>query len=226
LDHNFAASTYGRESVMDYPAPLVTIDEHGDLDFSDAYGVGVGEWDKHAIRWSYSEFPRDVDESKELEIVVHDGLDRGLFILSDADARPGGAAHPLANLWDNGSDPVEALVATLAVRRVALDRFGESAVPEGTPLAELEEVLVPLYFHHRYQLQAAVKVIGGLEYAYALRGDGQDSTAFIDPARQMRALAVILSVLEPATLDIPDSVLAQIPPRPPGSMRTRELTWW
>jgi len=223
MDHNFAASTYGRESVMDYPAPLVTIDDRGGLDFSEAYGVGVGEWDKHAIRWAYSQFPPGVDASDELEIMVRDGLDRGLFILSDADARPAGAAHPLANLWDNGSDPVEALVDNLAVRRIALARFGESAVPPGTPMAELEEVLVPLYLHHRYQLQAAVKVIGGLEYAYALRGDGQDSAAFIDTTRQMRALEVVLSVLDPATLDLPESVLAQIPPRPPGSAQTREL---
>jgi len=223
MDHNFAASTYGRESVMDYPAPLVTIDDHGELDFSEAYGVGVGEWDKHAIRWAYSQFSPDVDETDELEEIVRDGFDRGLFILSDADARPAGAAHPLANLWDNGSDPVEALVDTLAVRRIALDRFGESAVPEGTPLAELEEVLVPLYLHHRYQLQAAVKVIGGLEYAYAVRGDGQIPSAFIDPARQMRALEVVLSVLDPASLDLPESVLGQIPPRPPGSEKTREL---
>jgi hypothetical protein len=163
------------------------------------------------------------DESNELEGIVREGLERGLFILSDADARPAGAANPVANLWDNGPDPVEALVDTLAVRRIALDRFGEVAVGEGTPLAELEEVLVPLYLHHRYQLQAAVKVIGGLEYAYAIRGDGQIPTAFIDPTRQMRALEVVLSVLDPATLDLPERVLAQIPPRPPGSARTREL---
>ena len=223
MDHNFAASTYGRESVMDYPAPLVTIDDDGDLDFSEAYGVGIGEWDKHAIRWAYSQFPAGVDEADELESMVRGALDRGLFILSDADARPAGAAHPLASLWDNGADPVEALTDTLAVRRIALDRFGESAVPEGTPLAELEEVLVPLYLHHRYQLQAAVKVIGGLDYAYALRGDGQDSIAFIDPARQMRAVEVVMSVLDPETLDLPETVLALIPPRPPGSERTREL---
>jgi hypothetical protein len=223
LDHNFAASTYGRESVMDYPAPLVKIDDLGGLDFSEAYGVGVGEWDTHAIRWAYAQFPPGSDESRELETIVRDGLDRGLYILSDADARPAGAAHPMANLWDNGPDPVEALIDSLAVRRIALDRFGEAAVPNGMPLAELEDVLVPLYLHHRYQLLAAVKVIGGLEYAYALRGDGQVPTAFIDPARQIRALEVVLSVLDPETLDLPESILTLIPPRPPGSPRTREL---
>ena len=223
LTHNFAASTYGRASVMDYPAPMVRIDGRGDLDFSEAYGVGVEKWDRHAIRWAYSQFPPGADETRELEIIVRDGLERGLFILSDADARPAGAANPLANLWDNGPDPVEALLESLAVRRIALDRFGESAVPGGTSLAELEEVLVPLYLHHRYQLRAAVKVIGGLDYTYALRGDGQVSTAFLDPAWQKRALEVVLSILEPEALDLPESVLTLIPPRPPGSTATREL---
>jgi len=223
LTHNFAASTFGRASVMDYPAPLVTIDDRGGLDLSDAYAVGVGVWDKHAIRWAYAQFPEGADEARELETIVRDGLDRGLFILSDADARPPGAAHPLANLWDNGSDPVDALVQSLAVRRIALARFGESAVPEGMPLADLEEVLVPLYLHHRYQLLAAVKVIGGFEYAYALRGDGQVPTALIDPERQIRALDVILSILEPETLDLPESILMVIPPPPPESERDREI---
>ncbi|MEJ2582446.1 MAG: zinc-dependent metalloprotease [Acidobacteriota bacterium] len=189
----------------------------------EAYGVGVGEWDKHAIRWAYAQFPAGADEPEALESMVRQALESGLFILSDADARPAGAAHPLANLWDNGADPVEALVRTLAVRRIALDRFGESAVPDGTPLAELEEVLVPLYLHHRYQLQAAVKVIGGLHYAHARRGDGQRSAAFIDPAAQFRALDVVLSILDPATLDLPESLLLKIPPRPPSSARHREL---
>ena len=223
MAHNFAASTYGRASVMDYPAPLITIDSDGELDFSDAYAVGVGEWDLHAIRWAYTEFLPETDREAALDDIIRDGLDRGLVFLSDADARPPGAAHPLANLWDNGPDPVEALSLSLEVRRKAIERFGQNAVPEGTPLAELEAVFVPVYLHHRYQLQAAVKVIGGLEYSYALRGDGQTPTAFLDPDWQLRALGVVLSILEPETLDFPEAVLELIPPRPQGDGSTREL---
>ena len=222
MTHNFAASTFGRESVMDYPAPLVKIDDNGDLDFSQAYGVGVGAWDEQTIRRAYAQFPPGADETAELEAIVRDGLDRGLVFLSDADARTAGAAHPLANLWDNGADPVEWLAHTLEVRQIALDRFGESVVPEGTPLAELEAVLVPLYLHHRYQLLAALKVVGGLDYSYAVRGDSQPPTKYIDPARQQRALDVILSILDPAALDIPESILRIIPPRPFGYGAHRE----
>jgi hypothetical protein len=223
LTHNFAASTYGRASVMDYPAPLIGIDETGNFDFSDAYTVGVGVWDEHAIRWAYSEFPPGSDEAAELDALVRASLDSGLLFLSDADARPAGAAHPLANLWDNGADPVAALDHSLEVRRIALGRFDEQIIAKGTPLAQLQEILVPVYFHHRYQLTAAVKVIGGLEYSHALRGDGQTPTTFVDPLWQLRALEAVLSILDPTTLDLPEAVLGLIPPRPPGSGGNREL---
>jgi hypothetical protein len=223
LTHNFAASTYGRASVMDYPAPLVKIDENGELDLSEAYGVGVGAWDLQSIRRAYAQFPPGTDEAAELDAIVRDGIDRGLIFLSDADARPPGSAHPLASLWDNGADPVEALAHTMRVRQIALDHFGVSAIPEGTPLAELEAVLVPLYLHHRYQLLAALKVIGGLEYSYASRGDGQQPTEYLNAAWQRRALEVVLSILDPAVLDIPERILEVIPPRPFGSQAHREL---
>ena len=223
LTHNFAASTYGRASVMDYPAPLVKIDANGELDFSEAYAAGVGAWDIQSVRRAYAQFPPGADEAAELEKIVRDGLEKGLVFLSDADARPAGAAHPLANLWDNGADPVEALAHTLRVRRIALDRFGESMISEGTPLAELEAVLVPVYLHHRYQLLAALKVLGGLDYSYVVRGDGRTPTRFIDPARQRRALDVILSILDPEVLDLPESILRIIPPRPFGYGPHREL---
>jgi len=207
FDHNFAASTYGRASVMDYPAPLIGITLHGDLDFSEAYGVGVGEWDIHATRYAYTEILPGADEGAALDTLVAEGLANGLLFLADADARPAGAANPLANLWDNGPNPVAALAQTLAVRRIALDRFGEEAIRPGTPLAVLAQVLVPLYLHHRYQLDAAVKVVGGLDYTYAVRGDGHTGARLIDPDRQRRALGVILGILEPEVLDLPERVL-------------------
>ena len=215
LAHNFAASTYGRASVMDYPAPLVRVMGGDKLDFSSSYGVGAGAWDIFAIRYAYTDFSGDpAGEEANLARLIREGLAGDLLFLSDADARPAGAAEPRANLWDNGPDPVAALEETLAVRRIALDRFGEDAVAPGQPLAYLQEVLAPVYFHHRYQLHAAVKLLGGLEYSYALRGDGQPPARMIDPARQRRALATIMSILKPASLDLREDVLAMMTPRP------------
>jgi hypothetical protein len=224
LSHNFAASTYaGRASVMDYPAPLIHVTDDDELDFSDAYGVGVGTWDLHTIRYAYSHFPPGADESAELERMIRAGLEEDLIYLTDEDARPAGAAQPLANLWDNGDDPVTQLEVELDVRRVALDRFGEGNLLPGTPLAKLEEVLVPVYLHHRYQLTAAVKVLGGVDYHYSLKGDGQPVAKLVAPAEQRRALETVLRTLDPAELDLSDAVLELLLPRPSGYQRNREM---
>ncbi|HJR07534.1 MAG TPA: zinc-dependent metalloprotease [Pyrinomonadaceae bacterium] len=217
LAHNFAASTYaGRASVMDYPAPLVEI-KGGKLDFSNAYGRGVGAYDKFAITYAYAQFPPDADESVQLERILEDGTARGMLFISDADARPLGAAHPLANLWDNGDDPVAMLRHEMEVRRIGLAQFGLASIPRGTPLSMLEAKLLPLYLHHRYQLQAAVKSVGGLYYTYAVKTAAGVNPSrvqeIVAPARQREALAAVLDTLRPETLAIPPRILAIIPPR-------------
>lgn len=222
--HNFAASTYAdRASVMDYPAPKIGVTDAGKLDLSDCYAVGIGEWDKFAVQYAYSQFTSGVDEATELNRIVLDGLSSGLLFLSDNDARPAGAAHPLANLWDNGADPVVELEHTLRVRRIALERFGERNVMPETPLAKLHEVLVPVYFHHRYQLAAAVKTIGGMDYRYCVRGDGQPNPTPIDSDRQRQALEVVLRCTSPEELDLPETILSLLAPRPFGYSRNREM---
>src|SRR4051794_31411603 len=220
LAHNFAASTYGRASVMDYPAPQVGIKD-GKLDFSDVYATGAGAWDVQAIRYGYTEFPPGTDEKAGLAAIVQDGFSRGLIFLTDQDARPEGSASPITHLWDNGPDAAESLRHELAVRRIGLAHFGEHNVAQGQPLALLQEVLVPLYFHHRYQLEAASKVVGGLQYTYAMRGDGQPPSKPVDGAEQRKALAAILDVLSPETLDLPDSIVKLLLPRP-GEYRPNE----
>jgi len=211
--HNFVASTYGdRASVMDYPAPRVGIRPDGTLDLSDAYGTGVGVWDIQMTRYAYSEFPPGADERAGLEAILRENRDRGYLYLSDADTRPPGAAHPLAAMWDNGADPVAELAHVLEVRRLALERFGERNVTPGTPLGRLAEVLAPLYFHHRYQLEATAKSIGGLDYAYAVRGDDPALARPVTAARQRAALDAVLGTLEPALLDLPESLLLRLVP--------------
>ena len=228
--HNMAASSYdGRASVMDYPAPLIRANEAGELDFSEAYGVGIGSWDIACVQYAYTEFAPGADESAELDRMIQGFLDRGLIFVADEDSRPPGTSDPRGALWDNGEEPVAALQNALQVRRIALERFGEENIALGRPLAELEEVLAPLYFHHRYQLDAAVKVIGGMEYEYAVRGDGQTPTRILEGERQRQALDVVLSILSPEELDIPETVLAVIPPRAFSVPHNRELfaksTW-
>ncbi|MEM6457087.1 MAG: zinc-dependent metalloprotease, partial [Acidobacteriota bacterium] len=219
LVHNFAASTYGgRASVMDYPAPLVRLGEDSNLDVSQAYGVGLGAWDVHAVRFAYAQFAPGVDEAQALDDLLATGMRDGLVFLSDVDARPPGAAEPRASLWDNGSDPVVALREAMAVRAHALARFGPDRLPAGQPLGRLEEVLGPTYFYHRYQAEAAAKVLGGVHYDYALRGDATAAAIGVNRARplpaadQRAALDALLDVITPASLDLPEALLEVLLP--------------
>jgi len=211
LAHNFAASTYGRASVMDYPAPLVRIRD-GALDLSEAYDVGVGAYDRFAIRWLYSDFPSGVDEAAALDSIVRRGLEEEMLFLSDADARPAGAAHPLAGLWDNGPHPVEALRHEIEVRRVGLRSFDDRAIREGAPLSRLEEVFVPLYLHHRYQTEATAHTLAGVDYRHAVRGDGQPRQRPVPAGRQREALEMLLRTLSVEFLAIPERILELLPP--------------
>ncbi len=212
LDHNMAASTQGRASVMDYPAPNIKIVD-GKLDFSDAYARGIGTYDKFAIRYAYSQFAPDANEEVELEKIA----DHGPLFVKDADALPVSAAHPLGSVWDSGSDPVASLRHEFDVRRIALDHFGLGNLREREPLSSLEETLLPLYLHHRYQLEAAAKSVGGLEYVYAVKGDvPPNPRAIVAPARQREAIKAIVSTLDPSFLALPQRIIDLIPPRAYG----------
>jgi len=214
LSHNFAASTYGRASVMDYPAPWVKVTPAGDIDVSQAYATGVGAWDIQAIRYLYTEFPEGQEEAG-LQAIVQETLARGMLYLSDQDARPLCSSHPLANLWDNGPDPIAGLEEAIKVRRIALAHCGLGNLGPDRPLALLNDVLAPVYFHPRYQLEAAAKSVGGTLYEYVVPGDGQAPVRPVPAVDQRRALAAVLAAIAPAELDLPDGILALLPPRPP-----------
>ncbi|MEM7675778.1 MAG: zinc-dependent metalloprotease, partial [Myxococcota bacterium] len=217
--HNFAASTRDRASVMDYPAPWVKV-TNGRLDVSQAYAKGIGDWDKLATRYAYQQFE---DDAAGLAQIIEQAEQAGQLFLSDADARAPGSAHPLANLWDNGADPVAELEEVLAVRTIAMQRFGAQSLLPKTPLAGLEEVFAPIYFYHRYQLEAATKSVGGLLYTYALKEEPGRVAAMVDGATQRRALQTILSAITPQALDIPEATLRSLLPRAYGLERNREL---
>jgi len=223
LAHNYISSVHDRASVMDYPHPLVKINNDGTLDLSDAYATGIGEWDKVSIAYGYQDFPDGVDEKKGLNDIIMNAMKRGYFSITDQDARPVGSAHPLTHLWDNGKNPVDELTRVLRIRSLALKRFSENNIRTGAPLATLEDVLVPVYFFHRYQVEAASKVLGGMYYYYNIRGDGQKLPEIVPAAEQRAALNTLLDTIDPGTLALDKRIIGLIPPRPPGYGDTPEL---
>jgi hypothetical protein len=223
LGHNFAASVNDRASVMDYPAPLARV--QGDsVSLADAYDTGVEDWDKVAVRYAYARPDSGQTETELLDHILREAEDQGLLYVTDRDARPAGAAHPKGNLWDNGEDMVAALDREMNVREVALDHFGTAVVKSGEPLALMEEALVPLYLRHRYQVEATAKLVGGVAYEYAVRGEDNPQLSERVPAeRQRAALDALLETIQPAQVALPDAARERIPPRPPGHPPNREL---
>jgi hypothetical protein len=207
LAHNFAGSTFAdRASVMDYPAPRVGI-AGGKLDFADAYADGVGAWDLVSIRWLYADAAPGADQQAELNRIVDKSLADGMRFVSDEDSRPIDSGQPLGALWDDGADSVAALEHVLAVRRIALTGFGLHNIPDGAPVSDLKRVIVPVYLFHRYEVDAAVKMVGGIDFTYGVKGDGREAARPVDGARQRQALAMLLRTVSPAELDLPDGLV-------------------
>lgn len=223
LMHNYVSSVRDRASVMDYPHPLVELDASGNIELENAYDDKIGEWDKLAIAWGYQDFPAGVNVSQALNKMLTGATAAGLQYISDRDSRAPGGAHPQAHLWDNGADALTELNRVMKIRAKALADFGEKNILPGTPMALLEDALVPVYLFHRYQLEATTKLVGGLYYSYAVRGDGQLITKMVSRNEQLKALDGILACIDPTVLVLPQRIAALIPPRPAGYEMTREL---
>jgi hypothetical protein len=215
FSHNYYAHANDRSSVMDYPFPLISLDAKGQLDLSQAYRPFAGGWDSLAVRYAYTWYADTAAESRGNAAVIAEGLKRGLRFVADQDADASGSI-PEVTRWVEGRTMFDAVERTAAVRRLAIEKFDERAIALGEPMYLLNMRFAHVYLHHRYSLEGLVKNIGGMDYRYAMRGDGQVPTTVVPAAQQRRALAMALDALEPAALAVPDRVQALIPPAPPG----------
>ena len=217
--HNFAASTKNRNSVMDYPHPKLSL-KNGKVDFSEAYDDKIGEWDKVTVAYAYQDFIGD--EKPQLEKILDDAFAKGFRFITDADSRSKGSAHAYSHLWDNGTSAAKELENVLAIRKHAIANFSTDNVRSKTPYSVLEDVFVPLYFFHRFQTDATSKIIGGLDYAYAVKGQKELIVKRVDGNTQRDALKSILKTINVDEIAIPKKLLALFPPRAYGYGRTRE----
>lgn len=222
LPHNYVSSVHDRASVMDYPHMLVEL-KNGKVDLSNAYDQKIGEYDKWSIIWGYQDFPKGTDEKKALNTIVDQMYGKGLYFLTDQDARPEGSAHPQTHLWDNGVSAVAELKRISEVRKITLANFDERKLRTGTPMSSLEEVFVPMYMFHRFQVEAASKVIAGVNYRFSVKGEKNLETLPVSGKEQREALAALLQTIQPDFLKVPDAVLKLTPPRAFGyDANTRE----
>ena len=209
LMHDWAATTFGWGSVMDYLAPNVELRD-GRLDFSDAYPRDIGSYDRLMIRWGYS-----ADGSRTaLDAIVRDGYARGNVYPLESD--------PRWAEYDWGQDPVRWLEVTQRVRGAILERFGPGQLDPGEPVYDLQGRFSLAYLYHRFAIRAAQQFVGGQFQTNALAGDGQSPVAWVPAARQREALRLLLAALRPENLDVPDRISAALVAAPQGENPTRE----
>jgi hypothetical protein len=216
LAHNYIASSQGRSSVMDYPFPVVTLNAQNQPDLSRAYAPMAGAWDSLAIRYGYTWYPDAEAEAAGLNTIIQEMIRRNVRFVGDQHAGAEGSI-PAATRWDEGATLFEAVERTSAVRRAAIEAFDDRAIAPGEPMYLLNMRFAHVYLHHRYSLEGMIKYVGGMDFRYAMRGDGQTPTQILPAADQRRALTMALDALEPAQLAVPERVIAMIPPSPPGS---------
>ena len=140
------------------------------------------------------------------------GIRDGLVFMAHTNNNFIGAGHPYAGVWDNGANLVDHLKHEIRVRNIGMQGFGEDMIRAGRPLSDLEFVLLPLYMHHRFQLRAAAQSLGGADYNYAVKGDGQTAVEIVAGEEQWDALETILSALTVDFLAMPEEVVSMIPP--------------
>ena len=222
IAHNFSASIKDRASVMDYPHPLVSFNDDGSFNTEQAYAKGMGVWDSQVVKYGYADVPA-AQEAEFLAQVLGENNQLGLEFISDSDARAKGGAHPTAHLWDNGGDPITELKRILDIRQQAMAQFGIKNIKKGMALSQLEEVFVPLYLLHRYQVEAAVKLIAGVDYHYEVRGEHDVMGNQVVAVKQQKlAFDALMMTLDATQLQIPESALAVITPKAYGESKTRE----
>ena len=219
--HNYISSANNRSSVMDYPHPKIDIID-GDINIDNAYSKNIGDWDKVTVRYAYTDFQENENEEIKLNQIIEEAVNKGLYFLSDSDSRPVGSANPFSHLWDNGEFPYKELNKLLKVRDLALKNIDLENLIDGEPYDRIEDILVPIYMLHRYQIESTAKAIGGVDYLYFVKNLNNDKVKFVNSKLQKESLESLLNVLNPKNLVLPDNLIEILSPRSFRNPRTRE----
>ncbi len=217
--HNYISSAKNRSSVMDYPHPKIDI-VNGKINIDNAYSKNIGDWDKISVKYAYTDIQEN--EDLELNLIIEEAVNKGLYFLSDSDSRPIGSANPLSHLWDNGELPYKELNKLLKVRDLALQNIDLENLVDGEPYDRIEDILVPIYMLHRYQIEATAKAIGGGDYLYFVKNRNNDKVKFVNSKLQIESLESLLNVLNPKNLTLPNNLIDILSPRSFRNPRTRE----
>lgn len=214
FDHNWTSSMNDRASVMEYPSPRIKV-VNGRIDLTDAYQKEIGAYDVMTVRYAYSVFPPG-QEKAGLENVIKEMRKQGLTFTPSTD--------PRWNRYDDGPDPAEYMRQAAEQRKILLAHYGPSILKNGEPYGDLRGMrLWMTYLHHRWSIDAGVRYVGGMYTNYAVKGESLPPTEIVPAAKQREILGLLLDDVDPASLAIPEPLLASLTvpvEREPGGGRT------
>ena len=200
--HNWASSINDRASVMEYPSPRLTITSNGRLDLRDAYQRDIGEYDVMMVRYNYTPFPQE-KEAAGLDAIIAETRKKGLLFTPGFD--------PRWNRYDDLASPTEYLRQTIAQRRILMQNYGDEILKPGESYGDLRNMRMWMaYLHHRWAIDTGAKYIGGMYDNIASKGESVPPTEIVPVALQRDVLDLMMSVLEPAALAIPEHLLAML----------------
>jgi hypothetical protein len=206
--HNWAASINDNASVMEYPSPRITLTTSGQIELSDAFQRGIGEYDRFAVRYAYTEFPAN-QEKAGLDSLIADMRQRKILFTPSAD--------PRWNRYDDLASPALYLRETMKQRKVLLERYGPEVLAAGEPYGDLRGMgLWMTYLHHRWAIDTGVRYIGGMYDNLALKGESIAPTEIVPAPLQREVLAQLMEALQPSQLAIPDRLLVALAPSATG----------
>ncbi len=201
FDHNWNSSMNDRASVMEYPSPRIKI-TNGKIDLTDAYQKQIGAYDIMTVRYAYTEFP-PAQEKAGLDNIIKDMRKQGLMFTPSTD--------PRWNRYDDGPDPAEYMRQTAAQRKILLANYGPAILKDGEPYGDLRGIrLWMTYLHHRWSIDSGVRYIGGMYTNFAVKGETLPPTEIVPAAKQRELLGLLLDDVDPASLAIPEPLLASL----------------
>ncbi len=209
FQHNFSSSLDNFASVMEYPTPRVKVTA-GKLDLSDAFQRAIGPYDEMTARYAYADFPAG-KERDGLEAVIREMRAKGLHYVPETD--------PRWTWYDDRATPAEYLRETMAARAIMLASYGPNVLKPGEPIGALRDMrLWMTYLHHRWAIESGLRYVGGMYHEYVVKGDTVPPTTIVPAATQREVLGLLMSALDPAALELPERLLAQLPPHPNGNL--------
>ena len=203
--HNFSSSLNNRASVMEYPTPRVKVNGNT-LDLSETFNGATGEYDAFMARYAYTEFPPE-KEKEGLEAILKEMRTKGILYVPDTD--------PRWSWYDDRATPTEYLRETIAARKIMLDRYGPGILKTGDPIGDLRDMrLWMTYLHHRWAIESGVRYVGGMYQNIVIKGEELRPTEIVPAGLQREVLGLLLAIVEPANLSIPETLLVQLTPTP------------